>query len=54
MPCAQLTSTISCILFAARIVVAGDGRYYNDEAITKISRVLAANGVRDIWIPQHG
>ena len=36
------------------IVVAGDGRYYNNEAIQTISRLLAANGIRNIWIPQHG
>jgi len=34
--------------------VAGDGRYYNDEAIQIICRVLAGNGVADIWIPQGG
>ena len=36
------------------IVVAGDGRYYNDEAIQIISRVCAANGIANIWIPQNG
>jgi phosphomannomutase len=37
-----------------RIIVAGDGRYFNNEAIQIICRVLAANGVRNIWIPQGG
>lgn len=36
------------------IVVAGDGRYYNNEAIQTIARLLAANGIRNIWIPQYG
>jgi len=36
------------------VVVAGDGRYYNNEAVQKISRVLAANGVSNIWIPRYG
>lgn len=36
------------------IIVAGDGRYYNDKAIQIICRVLAGNGVANIWIPQGG
>jgi len=36
------------------MLVAGDGRYYNPEAIQIILRVLAANGVSQIWIPRHG
>jgi len=36
------------------IVVAGDGRYYNDEAIKIISGICAANGIANIWIPQGG
>lgn len=36
------------------IIVAGDGRYYNNEAIQIICRVLAGNGVKNIWIPQGG
>jgi len=34
--------------------VAGDGRYYNAEAMQIICRVLAANGVENIWVPQTG
>jgi len=34
--------------------VAGDGRYYNAEAMQIICRVLAANGVAHIWVPQTG
>jgi phosphoglucomutase len=40
-------------LSCGRILVAGDGRYYNSEATQTICRVLAANGVRNIWVPQH-
>jgi phosphoglucomutase len=36
------------------IIVAGDGRYYNTQAMQIICRVLAANGVADIWIPATG
>jgi phosphoglucomutase len=36
------------------IVVAGDGRYFNDQAIQIICRVLAGNGVENIWVPQSG
>ena len=46
---AHLTST-----FARRVIVAGDGRYYNTEAIQIICRVLAGNGVSNIWVPQGG
>jgi phosphoglucomutase len=36
------------------ILVAGDGRYYNTEAIQIICRVLAGNGIENIWIPLGG
>jgi phosphoglucomutase len=36
------------------VIVAGDGRYFNNEAIQIICRVLAGNGVSNIWIPQSG
>ena len=36
------------------VIVAGDGRYFNNDAIQIICRVLAANGVKDIWVPQGG
>ena len=36
------------------IIVAGDGRYYNTEAIQIICRILAANGVQNIWVPKGG
>ena len=36
------------------VVVAGDGRYYNTEAIQTIAKLLAANGIKNIWIPQGG
>lgn len=41
-------------IFLFRIIVAGDGRYYNAEAMQIICRVLAGNGVSNIWIPQTG
>lgn len=36
------------------IIVAGDGRYYMEEAIQLICQVLAGNGVANIWIPKSG
>lgn len=36
------------------LIVAGDGRYFNSEAIQIICRVLAGNGVSNIWIPKGG
>eukprot|EP00980_Cylindrotheca_fusiformis_P008717 scaffold1868_cov193-Cylindrotheca_fusiformis.AAC.2 len=36
------------------VIVAGDGRYFNAEAIQIICRVLAGNGVKNIWVPQGG
>ena len=36
------------------MIVAGDGRYFNNEAIQIICRVLAANGVENIWVPKGG
>lgn len=37
-----------------RVIVAGDGRYFNREAIQIICKVLAGNGVSDIWVPKGG
>ena len=34
--------------------MAGDGRYFNAEAIQIICRVLAGNGVSNIWVPKGG
>jgi len=34
--------------------VAGDGRYFNAEAIQIICKVLAGNGVKNIWVPKGG
>lgn len=36
------------------IIIAGDGRYYNAEAIPVICRILAANGVKSILVPNDG
>jgi phosphoglucomutase len=41
-------------LHLRRIIIAGDGRYFNNEAIQIICRVLAGNGVKNIWIPKGG
>lgn len=51
-----------CILDAAlgsqikgsRLVVAGDGRFFGKEAIQKIIKVCAANGVQQLYIGQNG
>jgi len=39
---------------AGTLVVGGDGRYYNDVAIQVIVKIAAANGVKRIWLGQHG
>jgi Phosphoglucomutase/phosphomannomutase, alpha/beta/alpha domain I len=36
------------------IIVAGDGRYFNAEAIPIICKVLAGNNVVNIWVPSGG
>ena len=36
------------------LVVGGDGRYYVPEAVQVILKVAAANGVRHVWVGQHG
>ena len=36
------------------VIVAGDGRYFNNEAMQIIFRVLAGNGVENIWVPRGG
>jgi len=38
----------------ARLVVGGDGRYFNAEAIQRLMAVAVANGVREIIVGQHG
>ncbi len=38
----------------ARIVIGGDGRFFNDEAIRKSIAVLAGNGIRDIVVGHNG
>ena len=42
------------LAYFRRVIVAGDGRYFNSEAIQIICRVLAGNGVSNIWIPKGG
>ena len=47
--------TLTCFSFAmSSVIVAGDGRYFNSEAIQIICRVLAGNGVSNIWVPKGG
>ncbi|CAM8947520.1 unnamed protein product [Rhodiola kirilowii] len=38
----------------ATLVVSGDGRYYSEQAIQIIIKMAAANGVRRVWVGQHG
>lgn len=38
----------------ARLVLGGDGRYFNDEAIGRIAALAAAHGVSELVIGQHG
>ena len=39
---------------AGTMVVGGDGRYFNKEAIQTFLKVLAGNGVKTIVVPVHG
>uniref|UniRef100_A0A7N0UBA7 phosphoglucomutase (alpha-D-glucose-1,6-bisphosphate-dependent) n=1 Tax=Kalanchoe fedtschenkoi TaxID=63787 RepID=A0A7N0UBA7_KALFE len=41
-------------VIGATLVVSGDGRYYSEQAIQIIIRMAAANGVRRVWVGQHG
>mmetsp|Transcript_29901 Transcript_29901/g.49335 ORF Transcript_29901/g.49335 Transcript_29901/m.49335 type:complete len:1057 (+) Transcript_29901:35-3205(+) len=36
------------------LLIGGDGRYYNPEAIQIISKMAVANGVKRIWIGENG
>ena len=38
----------------ATLVVGGDGRFFNEEALRIVSRVAAANGVRRVVVPRGG
>lgn len=38
----------------SRLVIGGDGRYHNPEAIQTIIRIAAANGIRELLVGQHG
>ncbi len=37
-----------------KIIVGGDGRYYNDVAIQTIIKMAVANGISEIWVAQNG
>ncbi|KAG6795225.1 phosphoglucomutase isoform X1 [Apis mellifera caucasica] len=41
-------------LFGSTLVVGGDGRYYVKEAVEKIIKIAAANGVKKLIIGQNG
>eukprot|EP00347_Sterkiella_histriomuscorum_P009866 403339574 len=36
------------------LVIAGDGRFYNDTATQIIIRIAAANGIKQVYVGQHG
>ncbi|KPA78190.1 putative phosphoglucomutase [Leptomonas pyrrhocoris] len=36
------------------LVIGGDGRYYLPQAVQVVLKVAAANGVRRVWVGQHG
>ncbi len=38
----------------ARLIIGGDGRYFNSEAIQRLMAVAVGNGVREIIVGQHG
>ena len=35
------------------LVVSGDGRFFNDEAVQKIIQIALSNGVKDVFVGQH-
>lgn len=55
-----LENFLQCVLHEAdlptnaRIVIGGDGRFFNDHAIRTAIAVLAGNGIRDIVVGQNG
>jgi phosphoglucomutase len=38
----------------SKLVIGGDGRYFNREAIQRITASAAANGIAHVFIGQHG
>ena len=50
----SMFSQLTYLSFICSVIIAGDGRYYNTEAMQIICRVLAANGVSNIWVPKGG
>jgi len=50
----SMRNIASTTFYFISVVVAGDGRYFNNEAMQIIFRILAGNGVSNIWVPQSG
>jgi phosphoglucomutase len=50
----QAVLTTLALPAGAQLVVGGDGRYFNAEAIQRLMAVAVANGVREIIVGQHG
>ena len=51
---AQAVFTTLRLPAGARLVIGGDGRYFNREAIQRLMAVAVANGVQEIIVGQHG
>jgi phosphoglucomutase len=50
----SIFNCLSADVISGKLVLGGDGRYYNKEAIQLIMRIAAANGVRHVIVGQEG